>query len=259
MNNFDKNIYNVDVLFWANLLPNKKGSFEDYICHLASECTKNSINIKFVLGNDISNSVKCLFKEFGVKYYALQKTDLNSVKAMAKILKETRPELVHFHFFPTCSFLIPVCRFMGVKKIILTDHNSRPIICKKSVMDTLLHPVKQIRRRFFAGMVDNFIAVSGFVANQLMTENKIPDKKITVIYNGIDVERFSPSVMKDQEKRELFRINGSKFVVSYIGQLIHEKGVFIFIDAAQMLLKKRKDILFVIAGEGHLTPIFTDV
>lgn len=244
-----------DVLFWASLHPNKRGSFEDYICHLASECVKDSIKIRFVLGDDISSVVRQLFKDNGVEYYPVRERDLNSVKALAGILKEARPRMVHFNFISPCSLLISACHLSGVRKLVLTDHSSSPVVSKRSISDALLHPIKKRRRQLWAGMISRFVAVSDFVAGRLKIDNGIHAGKVSVIYNGVNIERFSPCGEKDRLRQQLFNNEESRFVVSYVGALTPEKGAAVLLDAAAALLRGRQDVLFVITGQGSQTTV----
>lgn len=254
MNIFGKSMYNVDVLFYASLNPQKKGSFEDYVCQLALGCKKKAIKIKFVLGEHIAESVKDAFNSSGVEWYPLRSTELDTARAMIRVLKQTKPCLIDFHFISPCSFLIPISRLMGARKIIFTDHNSSPAVLKETRADRLLNPLKNLRRQSWIRMIDRFIAVSDFIARRLYAEQMIERKKITTIYNSVDFRRFSPPGDKSKLKQKLFQTNASRLVVSYIGQLIQEKGVSVFLDAAQKLLLKRRDILFVIAGQGAQMP-----
>ena len=102
----------VDILFWANLNPNKRGSFEDYICHLASACKTGGLQIRFLLGEEVNPSLSALFEKFGVDFVPLPFKELNSVRAMAKILNESKPKAVHFNFIGFGSPLILLCKMV---------------------------------------------------------------------------------------------------------------------------------------------------
>ena len=55
-----------DILFWASIQPNKHGSFEDFICHLARACSQHDLEIVFALGDEITETVANLFREYHV-------------------------------------------------------------------------------------------------------------------------------------------------------------------------------------------------
>ncbi len=83
------------------------------------------------------------------------------------------------------------------------------------------------------------IAVSHFVKDKLV-EVGISNNKVVIIYNGIDIEKFG----KINANK-----NSNKFTVGYVGQFYREKGIFDFVDAANLLLSKDKNFLFLMSGK----------
>jgi len=114
----------VDIVFWANLNPNKRGSLRTTFCHLSSVCSSNGVNIVFILGNEVINSVRTVFADSGVDFIPLSLRELNSIGTMVKILKSLRPKIVHFNFIGFGSPLVLICKIMRVDELIITDHNS---------------------------------------------------------------------------------------------------------------------------------------
>lgn len=69
-------------------------------------------------------------------------------------------------------------------------------------------------------------------------------RKLIVIKNGIDLERFSFDNSKPVQKKEK--------IVLTVSRLSPEKGIQFLIESAKIVLKKTKDVKFLIAGEGPL-------
>jgi glycosyltransferase involved in cell wall biosynthesis len=91
------------------------------------------------------------------------------------------------------------------------------------------------------------------VGECIQRELQIPPEKIRVIYNGVDVRRFSPVAhrgRKQELKQRYLNSDADPYIVSFVGQLIEEKGLLTFLDAARELLKTRRDVVFLIAGDG---------
>ena len=244
----------IEILFWANLNPNKRGSFEDYICHLASKCRVNRFRIKFALGNQINDSLRKPFRENSVDYFPLPSMELNSICTMIRVLKNFKPKIIHLHFIGLGSPLVLACKLMGVRKIILTEHAST-LVRRHLGNGSMLEPLKRIKTRFFAGEIDHFVAVSNFVAGRLRERSHIPHEKITVIYNGVDLARFRPpsdELKKMEWKRRFFDADESVSVVTFIGQLTEEKGLLVYLESIQRLLRSHDDILFNFVGAGPL-------
>lgn len=70
-------------------------------------------------------------------------------------------------------------------------------------------------------------------------------RKLIVIRNGMDFEEFFVgNVMKPQKKKGKIVLTASR--------LSYEKGIQFFVEAAKIILEEKKDVRFLIAGEGPL-------
>jgi len=65
--------------------------------------------------------------------------------------------------------------------------------------------------------------------NEVMSIFKIPNDKIDVIPNGVDLDKFK-GYEKDMEFRRRFAQDNEK-IVFFVGRLVNEKGVHVLIDA----------------------------
>ncbi len=89
---------------------------------------------------------------------------------------------------------------------------------------------------------DRILAVSEYTKHEIVEKYGISPDKISVVYNG------------------LFKINTSNVpprksalkTVLFLGRITHQKGLSYFIEAANKILSKRKDVQFVVVGEGDL-------
>jgi glycosyltransferase involved in cell wall biosynthesis len=68
------------------------------------------------------------------------------------------------------------------------------------------------------------------------------------VYNAVDCDLFKPN--SGTEKRQRFGLGKDKIIVTTVCQLIKEKGVLEFIEAAKKVCEKIELCRFVIAGEG---------
>ncbi|MBW4455438.1 MAG: glycosyltransferase family 4 protein [Nostoc indistinguendum CM1-VF10] len=74
------------------------------------------------------------------------------------------------------------------------------------------------------------------------------ENKIDVVYNGINIEKFQPSVHVPITKKEL-GISDDVEIVSYIGRLDKEKGLETLIRGFSLFLKTHKSAKLLIAGK----------
>ncbi len=89
---------------------------------------------------------------------------------------------------------------------------------------------------FVREIIPNSISISRFVQNAWAKSKDIPGQNL-VLYNGIDVKRFSnqPNPFDRQKNRERFGANDQTILVLFCGRLIREKGVSELLDAFDML------------------------
>jgi glycosyltransferase involved in cell wall biosynthesis len=96
---------------------------------------------------------------------------------------------------------------------------------------------------------DVLIAVSKYTVNELIALYGIPEEKIHVIYNGVDIEKFKPKTNK-LELRQEFGLEEAKKIVLFVGRLYHRKGLEILLKSIPPVLKEYKDVKFAISGTG---------
>ncbi len=101
--------------------------------------------------------------------------------------------------------------------------------------------------KFFYGSCSRVIAPSNSIKRVL--ESKNVSNRIDVVPNGVDTKRFNPKV-NGKNLRHILTGGKDMKVVVYVGRVSKEKNIGTMISAAKLLSKKKKDILFVIAGTG---------
>ncbi|MGC8842357.1 MAG: glycosyltransferase family 4 protein [bacterium] len=77
----------------------------------------------------------------------------------------------------------------------------------------------------------------------------IPEDKIEIIPNGIDVERFDIEV--EEGFRDKFLSPGEKMVL-FVGRLVWEKGIDVLIDSAPIVLAHIPEAKFIVVGKGDV-------
>lgn len=84
-----------------------------------------------------------------------------------------------------------------------------------------------------------------------MVDLDIPEHKITVIPNGVDVEKFR-AISKTEARKKLNLPVEKKMLLS-VGSLIPRKGFELLIAALEILVKRFgiKDVFLIIIGEGN--------
>ena len=94
------------------------------------------------------------------------------------------------------------------------------------------------------------IAVSHQVKQQIIEHYPVPDAKITVIPNGVDIGRFRPDADRRAEIRGRYSITEKALVLIFVGNLFQVKGLDLILDAVAQI---RDVYLFVIGEDVNIT------
>jgi len=90
---------------------------------------------------------------------------------------------------------------------------------------------------------DKIIAVSNLTRNTIIEKYNINPDKVITVYNAVEplTEKYISLNKKYQDK-----------IVTFLGRITMQKGPEYFIEAAYQVLKRRKDVRFVMGGSGEL-------
>jgi glycosyltransferase involved in cell wall biosynthesis len=97
---------------------------------------------------------------------------------------------------------------------------------------------------------DRVVVLSQIYCDWLVKEGFQRDW-MTVQYNGVDTERFSPPATRDAYKQEALKVDPSRAVIGTVGNLRRSKATEVFVQAAKRVIEDRPDAMFVIVGEGE--------
>ncbi len=123
-----------------------------------------------------------------------------------------------------------------------------PVICS-ALHSTGLPDHVELPNRVLAPLTDAFIAVAESHGRYLAAHEGCPAKKIRVIPNGIDVERFHPRWPNQALRTELGLEAGSP-VVGIVAALRPEKNHELFLYAAALVRLKLPNARFLVIGDG---------
>ncbi len=97
--------------------------------------------------------------------------------------------------------------------------------------------------------VDTIVTNSFTGKEIIMREEGVKDDKVTVIYNGVDIDRFTGNFIRDKVKERL-GFSSDDFIVCCVGNLRSVKGHSYLIEAAPGIIKEFPNTKFMIVGSG---------
>lgn len=155
----------------------------------------------------------------------------------AKIAEQMDFDVIHAHDWLTYSAGIMAKKISG-KPLVCHIHATEFDRSGENV-NTIVYDLEK------NGMVaaDRVIAVSNLTAQTVIKKYGIDESKVVTVHNAIT------TTPKDIS---LFNKNINKKIVTFLGRLTFQKGPEYFIDAAKLILKRDKNVHFVMAGTGDM-------
>lgn len=164
---------------------------------------------------------------------------------LATTLLRERIDVLHSHMFFSSVFASPIGRACGVPGIVETphvrEHWRRSRIKSSMVVDRLV-----------GRAVDRFIAVSEANARFLIRGKGLPAHKVTVIRNGVALQRFESSALARANLRQQLDVGEDSPVVMVVARLEPQKGHRVLIEAMPAVFQEVPKVRLICLGEGGL-------
>ena len=217
------------------------GGLQRVVVNICKNIDREKFDISVLCLRDLGEFVPEV-ESMGIKVYFLPQkngTDYLSFLKVAKILRREKPDVIHTH--NTQPFVDGTIGALmsGVKTIIHTDH-------ARNFPDKRRYMYGEWLMSHFAYKV---VGVSEHTSKNLIKYEKISRKKILIIPNGIDGNRFSININKQAKRKEL-GVHGSGPIIGLGVRLTEGKGINYLLQAMPDIIKKFTDITLVIAGDG---------
>jgi glycosyltransferase involved in cell wall biosynthesis len=96
------------------------------------------------------------------------------------------------------------------------------------------------------------VTISNYSAQKIRQFYGVDEKKIRIVPNGVDTQKFQPSKDSATIKHQIGI--DSKLCVLFVGRLIPRKGLTYLVEAAQQIVKEYSQTIFLIVGDGPQKP-----
>jgi len=106
------------------------------------------------------------------------------------------------------------------------------------------------KRIFEKGECKKIIAISEMVKRDILKHYRLPEDRVKVVYNGIQLDRFDPSNKKYfcDEVRQQLKISDHEVMILFVGSGFERKGLEYLIKSVQYV--KEKNWRLVLVGKG---------
>ncbi len=208
-----------------------EASIREYLKNLSSS---HKITLIYLAGTDNSK------EELENKGIKVIKSSF-SLRGFAKIIAYYnlfKPDIVHATLYKAEFFALLLKLLFRAKVVVNRDVDFWAF--RKSdflnwLVDIIFH--KYILYPF----VDRIIAITHHVRNYILNTLGFKSKKVVVVYYGLDFS-YVVKGKKRHKKKEV--------VIGFVGRLVHQKGVDVFLRTLIEMKKPRKKVIVNVYGDG---------
>lgn len=146
---------------------------------------------------------------------------------------------------PTEAFPFAALRRAGVRHVVA--YHGAPVSDPNRGVKLWL---KRLEMRLRSNLPDHYVFESEAMRNTAVQGRGIPRDSTSVVYLGVDPDRFTPARARAFHAHDLFGVPHERSIVFYSGHMETRKGVDVIVRAALELVveRGRKDVHFLIAG-----------
>ena len=193
-----------------------------------------SVNIDFIVLPELKREINPFY-------------DVKAFVKLIKILQNHKPDIVHTNSSKVGFLGRLAAKLSGVPAVIFTAHGF-----------VFHEPMSRIKKIFYWAMEwiagffsDKIIVVSRRDWDSAIRKHIGKTAKIEIIYHGLDPDELESLSNKELSPGDIC-IPDSSFIVGTVANFYPTKGLKYLVEAADVVVKNRQDICFVLVGDGIL-------
>lgn len=173
-------------------------------------------------------------------------SDIMTVLKVRKLIKKYHADIVYGHS-SKAGAIVRIAN-IGIKNSCVYNPHGWAFNMRCSKKKKIIYILIERLEAFFCKKI---ICISEAEKKSAMNMKICSDKKLKVIYNGIDIENYKENIHK-KIKREDLGISNRDFVIGMVGRVCEQKAPDIFIKAAKLIKKTIPNSFFIIVGNGEM-------
>lgn len=171
--------------------------------------------------------------------------DVRAIGQLWKVLRRERPDILHTHNPKPGVYGRIVGRLAGVPIVVNTIHGLYATPESSFLKRAIVYTLEWTASRFS----DAELIQSPEDFELLAQRGIMPRSKLRLLGNGVDLERFSPSLEVREAVRSELGLSDGQIAVGLVARLVEEKGVPELIQAAERL--DHRYVVFIVGPKDH--------
>lgn len=233
----------------------RHGGIQQFIVENIKHINKSKLQIDILtLDDGQSYPLEDTIKDLGCKFYKLKGIWINNpldyikyAKAINNFFKEHDDyQVVHMNASSKNFLLLKYAKKYNIPVRIAHSHNidfqtKNPI--KKLIGNILKLPMRKYATDYFA--------CSTIAGEWLFGKKNIDNKKVKIINNAVDYEKFKYNEKTREKIRKEFNIKKNDLLIGHVGRFTNQKNHTFLIDIFFEITKQNKKAKLIMVGIGE--------
>ncbi|OGU84161.1 MAG: glycosyl transferase [Ignavibacteria bacterium RBG_16_35_7] len=215
------------------------GGMEMYTLTAVRQLLKRNITVELLCAEESRIHIEA--NNFGLIVHPLKiswLSNASNVLRLASLIRRSKYNLIHTQASFDLWLLVPALKLL---------QSNIPLMLTKQVGSFIIK--KDILHKWIYTRLTYALAISTTIKKNLIDTCPLPEKKVLLLHNGIDTNRFNPEKVDAQKIRNEFMITEQEILIGMMARFSPGKGHEEFLYAASELNKKYQSLKFIIVGE----------
>jgi len=237
----------IKIIYCIDFLRTEHAGTESQLLKIIDRIDKEIFDVRLVCleTNDWIIKNRSEIKAPVYTYNAVRFRKLTTYKEIYKLIQLFRnlsPDIIHTFF--------PISNVIGVIAAKIAGVNN--ILASRRDYGQWMNPISLFFTRFSNLIIKRIVVNSEQVRQLTFHKENVDIKKIDVIHNGIDLNEFKKKIDSTDQKmvRKKYGIPDAGKIIGIVANHRPMKHLHTFLEAAEILLKKTKNIYFILVGDG---------
>ncbi len=158
---------------------------------------------------------------------------------VSMVIRKEKFDIIHTQASKDLWLLVPALNLIKSDIPLFFTKQVGSFINKKDKLHKLIY-----------NRVNCAFAISNIIRKNLLETTTLDSKKILIMPNGIDTNKFDPEIKKGDKIRNEFGIKDNELVIGMMSRFSPGKGHEEFLIAAKELNKRYNNLKFLVVGEA---------
>ena len=179
---------------------------------------------------------------------------LHCIYLLYRVVKTNQYDIVHCHINNSIGlFYAFVSKLAGARRVVAHTHND----AFGSGMRVVKHILRVICILLLRNVPDLYLACSDKAGKWTFGKSVSKSKQYHVIYNGIDINKFSYDYSKRTLLRRQYNLEG-KYIIGHVGHFNYQKNQAYLLDVVEKVIKTVDNAFFFFIGTGETKSSFVN-